>query len=369
MDAKTVLLVGHFSSEGACKNKAASIAGDLVQLQMIKESQKILGKKFKYISLEPCQCWPTGPLWVNGTQDGDDGFFPPVLNLPLLKGLLFSLFVFFYSLKINPNIIVQYNSYLFENIAVLLLKYVIRSKVVIVMQDVRLGSAFSKISAIYDKVSNLLVKHFDLVIPVSRKLAYDLNLHADQYYIFLGGVTEPGLKMLGFDRYTEEYAVFAGALEPHNGIDKLLSAWVEQSLNVDLHIFGRGSLSDLVRQVASAHNNIIYHGFLPQDTVAGWQAAAKFNICLRYSEGLEEEYFFPSKIFNIACCPGLLICNSFKNLPSLFLNDLGMLCNDLSNLKMLENIEPNLIAESAKARRRLITNNHSWLAILERIYS
>ncbi|WP_417842091.1 glycosyltransferase [Terasakiella sp.] len=366
---KEGLFIGHFSQVGASKNKAASIAGDLVQLQIVRESERLLGKDFKYISMEPCQCWPKGPLWIKGGQVSGIGLFPPLLNLPVLKGLLFAIFVSFYILKLKPNYIVQYNSYLFENISILLASRVVKAKAAIVVQDVRFGSAFSKIASLYDYISNGFVRYFDLVVPVSEKLANYLKLSPEQYFLFLGGITEPGLKMLEFERHTENYAVFAGALEPHNGIDRLLSVWADASIGIELHIFGRGSLSETVKKFASKNKNIIYHGFLPQQDVASWQAAAKFNICLRYNEGLEEEYFFPSKLFNIACCPGLLVCNEFKNLPDLFSNELGVLRNDLSNLVALQNVNDNDVVESAGIRRMLVTRQYSWKETLKKIYS
>lgn len=368
MVCDAVLFVGHFSKNGASKNSAASIAGDLVQRQIINESQDLLGDKFYYLSMEPCQCWPRGPVWIKGEKNLDNGFFPPVLNLPLLKGIFFSIFLLSFCVRNKPKIVLQYNSYLFENITLLLLRLIIKAKVVAIVQDLRVGSAFSRAAGVYDRLSNIFLRLFDLVVPVSKKLALDLRLREDRYLLFPGGVTALGKRMLRIEKHTENYAVFAGALEPHNGILRLLSAWENNSINIILHVFGRGSLAADVIHAASGNENIIYHGFMPQEEVAVWQSVARFNICLRYSEGLQEEYFFPSKFFNIACCPGLLVCNDFKNLPPVISEGLVILESELSDVAVLEKLEDEDIMRAARIRRAAISDAYSWGKILNRIY-
>lgn len=369
MEGDNVIFVGHFSRVGAIKNPAASIAGDLVQSQIIRESNQLIGKAFHFISMEPCACWPKGPLWVRGQRVSDRGYFPFLVNIPLLKNFLFAVSIFFYCLKVRPKVVVQYNSYLFENVAILLVKLFLKIKTVLIIQDFRVGDAFKGLSGAYDRISNYFARFFDLAIPVSKKLACDIGLREGRFVLFLGGVTEPGIDMLKFEKYENNYAVFAGALESYNGIDKLISAWSDYSLDLKLHVFGKGSLAQMVLEESERNENIIYHGYQSQEEVATWQSAAKFNFCLRYSSGLEEEYFFPSKIFNIACCPGLLIVNDFKNIPDYFSDCCGLVRSDLSNLLSIIELDDNEIKICMSKRRGAVLRENSWKKVLNYIYS
>lgn len=367
MEDNKAIFVGHFSSENAIVNPAASIAGDLVQNQIIKDSKDSLGKAFCYIAMEPTSSWPKGPLWIKSKRL-DVGYFPAFLNFPVLKNIQFSLILFLYILKLKPKVIVQYNSYFFENLMLLLARFLIKTRLIMIIQDFRIGNVFSKLARWHDKSSNLLVKFYDKTIPVTEKFAKDLKLKKGKYHVFPGGVTKPGFEFLKERNFSQDYAVFAGALEPHNGIDKLISIWQKKNINIKLHVFGRGSLSEHVKKVADNNANIIFHGFISQEEVSKWQLAAKFNFCLRYSDGLEEEYFFPSKFFNVACCPGLLICNDFKNLPQIFFNKIGLVKHDISDLKDTLEITTEEIVNVTKERRLKIINEYSWANLMKQIY-
>lgn len=352
----------------ANSRSSLSIAGDLVQREIISDFQKINNdNSFYFLALEPQPTWPKGDLFCKGGFE-DNGKFVGYINLPILKNLIFMFFIFIYSLRFKN--VVQYNSYFFENIGILFSSIFVRNKKIIILQDYRVGGDFSKLAICYDIVSNKLLKYFDIIVPVSNMLAMNLNI-SDKSIIFKGGITAPGYQFYKKDlnNCSEKFAVFAGALEKHNGIDKLINFWVSNNIDIPLHIFGRGKLSSYVLN-NSNNRNIIYHGFSSQETVSKWQEKAFLNFCLRYSEGLNEEFFFPSKFFNLCCCPGILVFNNFKNLPDFFVNDsIGLLSDDWSNLLFLLDLNPKSIdvMTEVERRRSFILKYHTWYAILNKI--
>lgn len=361
-----LLYVGHFSNNEGNANYAASAAGDIVQKQIIDESKSILGmENVTFLSLEPRACWPKGPLWVK-YRKSNDGYFPGFINLPLLKNIIFSIHIVYQFFKFRPDMILQYNSYLFENITILLIQFLFKIKSCSIVQDVRMGSAFTKLATYHDKISNLFLKYFYMVIPVTESLANHLKLSPNQCMIFPGGVTSFGFNCLKGDDFKKDYAVFAGALEPHNGLLKLLSAW--GGIDVELHIFGRGTLTEKVRNAALKNPKIIYHGFCSQEEIMKWQIRSRYNICLRYSEGINSEYFFPSKFFNISLCPGLVVLNDFVGIPKFLKSSEGLCLDDLSDIAKIRAVSDEKIRLSSKIRREYILENNTWSSVLMKLF-
>jgi glycosyltransferase involved in cell wall biosynthesis len=361
-----ILFIGHFSNEGANINHAASAAGDIVQKQIINESVVLLGGgNVISLSLEPKPCWPKGPLCVKSAVNGDV-FFPSFINLPLIKNIIFSIHILYQSIKFRPSMVVQYNSYLFENLVILLIKFLLKIYSCCIIQDVRVGSTFTKRAIYQDKIANFFIKYFDMVIPVTESLAQHIKLKPDKYIVFQGGITSFGFECLKVDDFKEGYAVFAGALEPHNGILKLLDAW--DNMDIKLHIFGKGALEGTVIAASLTTPNVIYHGFCTQDEVMKWQSLSRFNICLRYSEGINSEYFFPSKFFNISLCPGLVVLNDFVGIPGFLKSSEGLCLDNLSDLAKIQSVSDAQIRVSSKSRRKYIIENNTWSSILKKVF-
>lgn len=362
----SVLFVGHFSRDGAHVNQFASAAGDVVQRQIVTDTiQLVSGEKFRFLSMEPQKIWPGGVFYVKGRQDSL-GKYISYINVPFLKNIIYAIAIFIECIRARPALVIQYNSYLFENFGVLLSVFVLRAKSCLILQDIRVGSEFSLAAQLYDKAANYLVTFFDFVMPISKKIADTLKLKEKQFYVFKGGITEQGYELLHCNIPVENYCVFAGALEAHNGIDRLISLWVTSRIDVDLHVFGRGSLASLVSEGSKRNPHIKFHGFLPHSEVSAWQKKAKFNFCLRYSDGLDEEFFFPSKFFNACCCPGLLIVNNFKNIPDFIVESRGLI-NEIEDIKQLLLLCDKDVGSEALSRRRAVLHEGSWTAAIKLI--
>lgn len=362
----SVLFIGHFSDEGAYINKFASAAGDIVQRQIVHDAIQLVSENnFRYLSMEPQRIWPGGAFYVKGRED-NLGAYISYINLPFLKNLIYAFAIFIECIRVRPALVIQYNSYLFENLGILLSASILRTKSCLILQDIRVGSEFSLAAQLYDKAANYLVRFFDFVMPISKKIADTLKLNEKQFYVFKGGITEQGYELLHCNIPVENYCVFAGALEAHNGIDRLISLWVTSRIDVDLHVFGRGSLASLVSEGSKRNPHIKFHGFLPHSEVSAWQKKAKYNFCLRYSDGLDEEYFFPSKFFNACCCPGLLIVNNFKNIPDFIVDSRGLI-NEIEDIKQLLLLCDKDVGSEALSRRRAVLHEGSWTAAIKLI--
>jgi glycosyltransferase involved in cell wall biosynthesis len=367
---KKTLFIGHFSS-GFNKNKrAVSLAGDIVQ----KEIASCLNKNNNidnsyYLSMEPMPCWPNGPLLIKSENSKDlEGRYIGYINLPVIKNIIFAINILLEVILTKPCLVIQYNSYLFENIAILLSK-IFGCKTGLIIQDCRIGKIFSKFASWHDQLSNSLVKYFDYVLPVSDYFARTLGLKNNQYTVVPGGVTSFSsmLKPIDSVKFTNK-AIFAGALEKHNGIDKIVDFWIKYEPKVELHIYGGGSLVEFVISAIDGSSNVFFHGVVSQRMVAEVQADSKFNFCLRYSEGLDERYFFPSKFFNVSMCPGLLLSNDFYGLPKDVVDeDFGLLIDGFKNIQQCLELDDDSIKNIAYQRIEIVKKYYSWEHHLEKI--
>lgn len=323
--------------------------------------------------MRPIRTWPFDSFFWRGLR-APDVYMPPFINIVGLKRFVFSLFAFFALLRSWPAIVVKYNITAIEAIALLAYRIINPSAfLVAIVQDVHYSknSGFS-VGKILELLSMRLVTYFDMLIPVSKKIGDDFAFSPEKTRIFNGGLTRQGRSLLveeGSD--LSPYAVFAGALVPYNGIDILVSTWTTKNIDMDLHVFGKGASEAFVRDVASKNPRIIFHGFKPEEEITNWQKGALVNFCLRYSEGIDAGYFFPSKFFNIICASGAVISNEFECFPSELRDSCLIVADNLSDLaEQIEFARASSDLVAMRERRRVwIEKNASWSSVVRDIFT
>ena len=363
--------IGHFSPVADNTSAASSPAGNLVQLKILQELRAIVNDKVACYSMSPQPAWPKGRLWIRGTKDGLI-VFPGFLNLPILKHIFFSVRVFLMLIRAKPNDVIIYNSYLFENIMLLVYRRIVNCKIAMIIQDYHgtWGSVFDA-KSLFRTVSELaagyLVAYYDFCIPISKGLAEKLRLPESKFAIFQGGVTEFAEHLkIHDDRELQQIAIFAGSLEPHNGVGVLVDCWVDQNVPVPLHVYGRGSLEAHVRAKAGQSDMVIFHGFCDEAVVAERQAVATWNFCLRYSEKLNEDFFFPSKLFNMLICRGAVVANEFGSIPDDIRKFITFVDGPLGDLKSCMAVARARNCETdVLERRSYVMRQFSWRRALQ----
>jgi hypothetical protein len=360
--------VGHFAPISQALEQASSVAGNQVQRQIFHEvSQQCGVERTACFVMTPQPFWPRGPLISRSMTEGRIEFIG-YLNLPVLKHLIFALRLLVRLLVARPQLCLQYNSYLLENLALLLFRLCHRgSALAIIIQDIHVVTGVSLLSkqglrSLSERTSLRLAKRFDMIVPISSAIVADFHFPPSKSVVFQGGITEFALQIKhGAEQPLEEIGVFAGGLERHNGIDRLVDQWLASSIEQPLHVFGRGSLERHVKQAAQQSNRIVFHGLQPENVVLAWQLKARWNFCLRYSLGLNQTYFFPSKLFNILCAPGAVVVNDFYALPETVRDYVCVVSDDLSDLAEHLPAAASLSSpDCVRVRRELVLSKHSW---------
>lgn len=372
---KSAVFIGHFSPGSETLHVAASPAGNQVQRQILKEFKSKFSQ-FEIIcySMAPMPAWPRGKL-IHRSKTEENIKFIGFINIQIIKHIIFAIRFLIKCLSNPPLLCLQYNSYLFENLALLIIKKINNDiEISIIIQDiwvVKNAPFFSKVGirSLFEKTSLSLAKKFDLIFPISEEIIKDFKLSPSKSFLFQGGVTEFAKTLITKIPYPSlKVGVFAGALEPYNGIDLLVKEWIRQKIPYCLHVFGRGSLSALVADAANASKYVKYHGFQPENVIIDLQSKAYWNFCFRFSNGLEQKYFFPSKIFNILAAPGSVIVNDFYGLTSPLRNHVTIIRDDFSNLlSALVSAEKIICIDAVHFRRNFLLANHNWETLINKL--
>ena len=374
-NSEATAFIGHFSPSLQALEQGTSAAGNQVQLQIFQElSQQCGSESVVCFAMTPSPAWPRGPF-ISPSKQEDRITFVGYLNLPVLKHIVFAFRLFARLLIFQPQLCLQYNSYLFENIALLLYRRYSRdSALAIIIQDVHVAVgnpllSKARLRSHSERVSLRFAKRFDIIVPISSAIITDFHLDPSKCTVFQGGVTEFAIKIMsGEESEINDMAVFAGGLEPHNGIDRLVDQWLAGGIPYQLHVFGRGSLEQHVRLAALKSDRIIFHGYRHEHVILSWQRRARWNFCLRYSLGLNQTYFFPSKFFNILCAPGAVVVNNFYALPKTVRDHVCVVNDDLSDLKVSLLAASHLSTrECADVRRKIVQSKHSWRSCIAQI--
>lgn len=361
---KKILFVAHCSIGDSSSNVFSSPAGDNVQKFMI-QSIVNLGYEVEVVSMEPMASWPKGPLIRCGVVS-ENRHSPMFLNIFIIKHLFFSFYILRLLLKKKYDFIFQYNSYLFENIVSVLFAKFYKLDTIMCLQDVKIGSLFSFFSIIQDVLSLNFAKKYKVIIAISKEVANLVQHKFNRVVVFQGGLTESGVKLMECrEGSLDDIAVFAGSIERYNGVDRLIAFWKKHKVKTVLHVFGRGSIEEALKREAANCENIVFHGFRDENTILSYYVRSKFNLCFRYSDGIDERYFFPSKFFNLAAAPGLLLMNKFQNNP--FCEKYGAI-NDMSvDLLEMLNSSNDLILQSRQERISYLKKHSDWSIIISEV--
>lgn len=109
--------------------------------------------------------------------------------------------------------------------------------------------------------------------------------------------------------------LFAGTLNEDNGTKLLLEA--VRSIPRDgfqVHIYGYGPLSPLVRQYAAEDRRVIFFGTTDNDVVLQKQREADFLIHLRNPNSVAIDIAYPSKLIEYLCSGTPVLSNIFANI-------------------------------------------------------
>lgn len=366
------LFIGNLTYDKKLSGQAYSEAANQVQMEILQGLQQHDTKAaVQSAVMVPMPAFPNGKL-LSRKNVADDVTYLPFINLPIIKHLSYALGLLFFIFSRRPEKIFIYNSYFFQNIAIYLYKFFFRrSKIAIFVQDVLpAGKGIRALQTMLDRHSLKFLASFDLILPISHSIIDDFDIRTPSMLI-QGGLTDNIISLFsGTTASTEKKrrAVFAGALEEYNGIGILLKQWVIQNPDVELHIFGKGTLANICQEYSKKYPLIIYHGFAHHADIQKFIAQSMYIFVLRYDIGIETKYFFPSKFWESLASDAIVLCNEFSNFPDDVRQYCVLLTEDLSNLRA--SLASTLSSEATatiKKRQQYMLKNHTWESHMKKV--
>lgn len=372
---KKVFFVGAFNSGGLLKSEG-SFAGAKVQLEII-QCLRNLYPEVDAFAMQEVQTWPFNKLLIRNSEF-NNVIFPTLINLKFFKSFVYALQVLVFALRNKPEVVFQYNSSFSLN----LLSYVLNMlgvKTVLVLQDINckpniLWLSFLRPVKIFEIFGLKLAKvAFDIIVPVSDAIISEFSFENCNTIVWPGGVIdEVNPSLVSLDKpsdLTGCFAAVAGTLNEYNGVYLLARTWCDQNIPFVLHIFGDGVDGPKIKELSKQHSNIEYHGRTAPELVKKYLQMSTFNFCLRYSIGIDQRFFFPSKFFDIFAHPGAVLVNDFYGIPEKAKGEIYILNEDLSNLSHLVSEIINECDRSNYINRVKLANNYfSWLTLFKEIH-
>lgn len=325
--------------EGA--GHAYSEAGDSVQREIVS-SLRTSGQfnGVRVLSIEPRVSFLSGGSIYKPAAILADISAPGFINLQVLKHLWVAVYLFVDLLRYRPRYVFCYNANFFFTLVMFLYRFVGRGvRLCGIVQDVLPLQGVKTLMRFLDLVALRMWSRFDFLAPVSETIISDFGLRAP-YMVLEGGVLERNRRCFeGFPMESTRrdcgdvpYFVFAGALEAYNGIDRLVERWKIIQDRVELHVYGSGSLEPFLQKAMSEDRRIKFLGRARHDVIMAALAGSAGAFCLRYSAGINSNYFFPSKFFELLCVPRPLLVNRFSGLRREHEFGCLILDDDLSDL-------------------------------------
>jgi hypothetical protein len=369
-----VLAFLDFSHTADANNHAYSPSGDQVQNEILSELNRCKDDETNVICIshDPFPSWPSGPIYVK-SKKSKTTYFPNYFNIPILKQFIYCVNHIYFMAKLKPRVVIKYNIGLLDAYSMYLMRMLFGIKITVIIQDIVLpegGGVKNLIKRMMNIKAVAFAKNFDLIIPISDKIAMDFDYLPSKVMVFRGAVTRQTNEIIeaiskSDDEVLLDRAIFAGALEPYNGVDFLINSWIKEEISVPIIIFGDGSLKKLVIEAQQQSRGVIlYKGVQDESTVSNYLISSKINICLRYSIGIKEEYFFPSKFINICAAPGMVICNHFKNIPIELLKHCEVVEDEIRPIIMkVLRLPRNTLKWHHKQRIRYIRSSENWSSV------
>lgn len=352
-------------------NAAYSSSGERVQKCIIDILRGILAPSdLKIVLMDTARTFPFSRLFYRTHSD-----YPGLVNLKGLKGLSFSISSFRHVSWSEVKKVIIYNLWPSFGLLLLLVRFFYpKVHLTCIIQDIKLtGDRFSLFEKICARIEILVLRRFDAVIAITPAVAELVNSPRNTVSVFRGGVDIrdylPGKEDEdGRSSQDDRFILYAGTLNYYNGIDKVIKAWEASRKAGNLIVCGSGPLAAMVEEAATRTPSIKFHRLIPYKEIQKMLQQSSGNICFRYSEGIDETHFFPSKIFEVVGAPGIPIMNKMKSLhDNIFDLEIGWVSEDIGEIERAMKRALDGKDDGSHAERLAwLKTNANWKPVLEK---
>lgn len=394
---KILYLGSVIKTEDCTKYLGPSVAGNKMQIGILKGLQKILKTDLCVLTETPIASFPrenkffvkSGRIVLTNEIDARK---VPFINIFILKqiSLIISSFIMICKWAIKnrreKKIIICFNAFPYVSIPVILSSKLFHAKRVCIFADppinvVKRNYIGTIAKYLEDKSTVKNIKKFDGLVVLNKEAIKEYA--PDSKYILVDGgfdiddtpSNKPGGQWLSMKENDSIKVVFSGALIEYNGIQNLIKAIkLVDSDQLYLEIYGSGPLENYVKQLSEKDNRIRFMGNISNSKMLKIQQESGILINPRLINDNISLYTFPSKVIEYLLSGVPVITTRLNGLTRDYLDNV-FVAEDDSAIELAKTIDfvikqdkENLIKRTTVARDFIIKNKN-WGAHCENIYA
>ena len=180
----------------------------------------------------------------------------------------------------------------------------------------------------YLNTSDKIKKHMnnnicscDSYILLSKKMSSAINPCNKPFLVIEGQIDDSNMQLISrSEKSTHKSCIYAGSLDKANGIDYLIEGFLRAHISdCTLEIYGAGNYSNIIKEIASKHSNIIYGGQIKNEELLPKLRKATLLINPRPTNQLFSMYSFPSKNMEYMASGTALLTTHIPSMPDEYL--------------------------------------------------
>lgn len=385
-----ILFLGYaVSEELAGKLSGASVAGNKMQVNVLRELAQYADIDLKAISVYPVAAFPRDKcLYVQKEklqiQPGLISYRAPFLNLPIVKQIWQTLSVYRLVKRYadKDTILLTFNLFPQVGLPAMWAKKKLGCKTCALLADLPINDEVG----VKNPIKNLLRNCFDRLtlraitecdrLVVLNKNAAESYAPGTPYIVVEGGVDAQCLTSnISVMTKTEKRIVYGGALTEYSGILTLIEAMkFVADKEAKLDIYGSGYVQERVEELAQQMPNVEYHGHISNQKMIQIQKTAYLLVNPRPIDDPIAKVTFPSKLFEYMVSGTPVLTTKLNGINEEFQEHLYLVENasaqELAYMinKVLE-MPYDEIREKAKGAYSFVVSEKNWKRQCERIHA
>ena len=360
-----------------------SVAANNWQKNFYKNLSHIAKERVIGITIIFSRIYPLGKCiipWLYYKDKNKNGLF--YINFILIRGItifISLLYFFIKNIRKNDKIII-YNINLPIILPIILIKKFINIKLIVIVADIFVNNENkeNKIREIIDKFSfiiqKILIKKIDVIIAVNKLILEDFKINNG---VVLGGGVNREDKKEKFDikLKKKKKVIFAGRIDHLNGIDFLLDAFdYIKNKNIELYIYGKGPLLELVKIKEKINPNVHYGGYIEEQEMMNELIKGDLLIIPRRKTLKTLRYTFPSKLYEYLLSGTPVLITNIPGLEDDFKKYLYVKDTENPEVLMAEieeilSISSEKLNLKGKLAQNFILKEKNWKKEVKRVYN
>lgn len=385
-----ILFLGYaVPEEKATKLSGASVAGNKMQINILKNLYRYQDVDLEVLSIFPIAAFPREHRWKVKREkiqlvEKLNATVIPFLNLPIIKQFSQTISMYRYARKIvkkdRDTLLFTFNLFPQIGLPTVWLKKKYKCKTLCLLADLPIDDNTMRkgLSCVFRKIFEQLTiyaqEKCDKFILLNKHVKDYFNI-SDDYIVIDGGIDEKDIINLDSSYNPQKKnIVYSGALTDYSGILLLVEAVKQLDYkHICLDIYGEGYLLQQIIDISKEYENINYYGKVSHNEIISIQKKAWLLANPRIIDNYISKVTFPSKIFEYMLSSTPVLSSKLNGFGAEYSNYLFFYEEDNSNIirmsiEKIFNLSKEDLQKFGLLAKRFIVENKSWKKQTEKIY-